>query len=175
MPPCHRNLKRQASWIPCKIRIKTGPTEHRQESTWNVSGTQLKSKFVTYYFIYKKWRFQGRFKSSPRHQFARPSLTTKNHGQHCTTFPNAGSHTDSRFRTIHPVLQSRPTRSGVSCVLPVPFKIRKALLGYKNSDITTHCPAPELDDPFKAANRACGKKFGNAPVLLALKQRAVTS
>jgi len=60
-------------------------------------------------------------------------------------------------------------------VLHVPFEIRKTLLGHKNSYITTHYSAPELDDPFKAANRACGKKFGNAPALLALKQRAVTS
>jgi len=42
-------------------------------------------------------------------------------------------------------------------VLPVPFKIRKALLGYKNSDITTHCPAPALEELFEAANRVCGE------------------
>jgi hypothetical protein len=32
-----------------------------------------------------------------------------------------------------------------------------------------------LEALFKAANRVCGKKFGDAPALLALKQRAVTS
>jgi len=32
----------------------------------------------------------------------------------------------------------------------------------KNSYITTHYSTPELDDPFKASNRACGKKFSNA-------------
>ena len=43
-----------------------------------------------------------------------------------------------------------------------PFEIRKTLLCHKNSYITTHYSTPELDDPFKASNRACGRKFGNA-------------
>jgi len=45
----------------------------------------------------------------------------------------------------------------------------------KNSYITTQYSTSELEALFKAANRVCGKKFGDAPALLALKQRAVTS
>jgi hypothetical protein len=45
-------------------------------------------------------------------------------------------------------------------VLHVPFEIRKALPGFKNSDITTHCSTPELEGLFEAASRVCGEKFG---------------
>ena len=59
-------------------------------------------------------------------------------------------------------------------MLHVPFEIRKALLGNKNSDITTHFSAPELEELFEAANRVCGEKFGKAPALMVLKQRAAS-
>jgi hypothetical protein len=60
-------------------------------------------------------------------------------------------------------------------VLHVSFEILKALLGFKNSDITTHCSAPELEELFEAANRVCGEKFGKAPALMVLRQRAASS
>jgi len=60
-------------------------------------------------------------------------------------------------------------------VLHVPFEIRKALLGFKNCDITTHCSAPELEELIEVVNRVCGEKFGKAPTLMVLKQRAASS
>ena len=35
--------------------------------------------------------------------------------------------------------------------------------------------APELKGLFEAANRVCGEKFGKAPALMVLKQRAASS
>lgn len=63
-----------------RFEIGTGLTR-----AWDMSGTQLKDRIVTYCFIYKKFRFQGRFKSSPRHQKSnpllfRPSNTIKSRG-----------------------------------------------------------------------------------------------
>jgi len=49
------------------------------------------------------------------------------------------------------------------------------LLGHKNSDITTHCPAPELEELFEATSRVCGEKFGKTSALVVLKQKTVSS
>ena len=60
-------------------------------------------------------------------------------------------------------------------MLHVPFEIRKALLGNKNSDITTHFLAPELEELFEATNRSCDEKFGKTSALVVLKQKTVSS
>jgi hypothetical protein len=57
----------------------------------------------------------------------------------------------------------------------VPNETRKVLLGHKNSDITTHYSAPELEELFEAANRVCGEKSGKTPALVVLKEKAVNS
>jgi integrase len=56
----------------------------------------------------------------------------------------------------------------------VPIETRKVLLGHKNSDITTHYSAPELEELFSAANRVCGEKFGKTPALVVLRPKAVS-
>jgi hypothetical protein len=56
----------------------------------------------------------------------------------------------------------------------MPNEIRKAL-GHKNSDITTHYSAPELEELFEAANRVCGEKLGKTSTLVVLKQKAESS
>ena len=57
----------------------------------------------------------------------------------------------------------------------VPNETRKVLLGHKNSDITTHYSAPELEELLEAAHRVCGDKSGKTPALAVLKQKAVSS
>ena len=57
----------------------------------------------------------------------------------------------------------------------VPNETRKVLLGHKNSDITTHYSAPELEELFEATNRVCGEKFGKTSALVVLRQKAASS
>ena len=54
----------------------------------------------------------------------------------------------------------------------VPVETRKVLLGHRNSDITTHYSAPELEELIEAANRVCEGKSGKSPALVVLKQKA---
>jgi integrase len=56
----------------------------------------------------------------------------------------------------------------------VTIETRKVLLGHKNSDITTHYSAPELEELLAAANKVCGQKFGKTPALVVLKRKAVS-
>jgi hypothetical protein len=56
----------------------------------------------------------------------------------------------------------------------MPNEIRK-VLGHKNSDITTHYSAPELEELFEATNRVCGEKFGKTSALVVLEQKAASS
>ena len=37
----------------------------------------------------------------------------------------------------------------------MPLETRKVLLGHKNSDITTHYSAPEMEELIEAANKVC--------------------
>ena len=37
----------------------------------------------------------------------------------------------------------------------MPLETRKVLLGHKNSDITTHYSAPEMEELIDAANKIC--------------------
>ena len=55
----------------------------------------------------------------------------------------------------------------------VPLETRKALLGHRNGDITTHYSAPELEELLEAANRVCEEQSGKSPALVVLKQKAV--
>ena len=57
----------------------------------------------------------------------------------------------------------------------IPNETRKVLLGHKNSDITTHYSAPELEELFEATNRVCGEKFGKTSALVILKQKTASS
>jgi integrase len=56
----------------------------------------------------------------------------------------------------------------------VPLETRKALLGHRNGDITTHYSAPELEELLEAANSVCGNQSGKSPALVVLKQKVVT-
>ena len=53
----------------------------------------------------------------------------------------------------------------------IPLETRKVLLGHRNSDITTHYSAPELEELMAAANRVCEEKSGKSPALVVLKQK----
>lgn len=57
----------------------------------------------------------------------------------------------------------------------IPNETRKVLLGHKNSDITTHYSAPELEELFEAANRVRDEEFGKTPALVVIKQKVVSS
>jgi integrase len=56
----------------------------------------------------------------------------------------------------------------------VPLETRKALLGHKNGDITTHYSAPELQELIEAAERVCHDDFGKTSAVTLLKKKAVT-
>jgi integrase len=53
----------------------------------------------------------------------------------------------------------------------VPLETRKILLGHKNSDITTHYSAPELEELIEAENWVCEGKSGKTPALVVLRHR----
>jgi hypothetical protein len=47
----------------------------------------------------------------------------------------------------------------------VPNETRKALLGHRNGDITTHYSAPELEELIRSVNKVCREKSGKCPAL----------
>ena len=51
----------------------------------------------------------------------------------------------------------------------VSLETRKVLLGHRNSDITTHYSAPELQELLDAANKVCRKKSGKIPALTLIR------
>ena len=53
----------------------------------------------------------------------------------------------------------------------VPLETRKVLLGHRNSDITSHYSAPEIQELVDAANRVCESESGKIPALTILKRR----
>jgi len=53
----------------------------------------------------------------------------------------------------------------------VPLETRRALLGHKNQDITTHYSAPEIAELIDAAERVCGKDSRKTPELTILRLR----
>jgi len=55
----------------------------------------------------------------------------------------------------------------------VPLETRRALLGHKNGDITTHYSAPELQELIEAAERVCHNDFGKTSAVTLLKKKAV--
>jgi len=52
-----------------------------------------------------------------------------------------------------------------------PLETRKALLGHKNGDITSHYSAPEIDELLEASNRVCRAKSGKSPAMTLLKRK----
>ena len=54
----------------------------------------------------------------------------------------------------------------------VPLETRRALLGHKNGDITTHYSAPELQELIDAAERVCQEDFGKTSAMTLLKKKA---
>jgi hypothetical protein len=54
-----------------------------------------------------------------------------------------------------------------------PLETRRALLGHKNGDITTHYSAPELRELIDAAERVCHDDFGKTLAMTLLKKKAV--
>ena len=55
----------------------------------------------------------------------------------------------------------------------VPLETRRALLGHKNGDITTHYSAPELKELMEASERVCFEHFGKTSAVMLLKKKAV--
>ncbi len=53
----------------------------------------------------------------------------------------------------------------------VPLETRRALLGHKNSDITTHYSAPEIEELIEAAERVCALRSRKSPALTILRVR----
>ena len=56
----------------------------------------------------------------------------------------------------------------------VPLETRRALLGHKNGDITTHYSAPELQELIDAAERVCHEEFGKTSAMTLLKKKRST-
>ncbi len=52
----------------------------------------------------------------------------------------------------------------------VPLETRRALLGHKNGDITTHYSAPEIGELIEATERVCEKSRKN-PALTIVRVR----
>ncbi len=53
----------------------------------------------------------------------------------------------------------------------VPLETRRVLLGHKNSDITTHYSAPEIEELIEAAERVCALRSRKSPALTILRVR----
>jgi hypothetical protein len=71
----------------------------------------------------------------------------------------------------------RPGISGEDILIYFFYELetRKALLGHKSGDITTHYSGPELEELLQASNRVCGSESRKSPALVVLRKRVTST